>query len=712
MNDYEVEIVLNASNKTGRALGGLEKRLKGVGGVARNISKLVAGIGAGAVIGGAVFAKKSIDRAIEFDRALREVGTLTPEVAKNLDSFRGDVLKLSSSLGVNAVDSTKALYQAISAGIPPGNAIDFLAIASRAAIGGVTDTETAVDGLTTVMNAFASQGISAEQAADVMFATVKAGKTDFAQLSASLFNVAPLAAASGVAFEEVSATLATLTAQGTPTAVATTQIRAAIQALLKPSDDLTEIFQAAGFASGEMAVQQIGLAASADIVRKATGGSVSGMTALLGSIEGVQGILGITGDNADAFAKNVDNMAASAGAADAAFGVMSEGAGFSFDKLGTFIENIQIQLGTALLPVLKEIAERAVPLLESAIDSVRTFFDQHGEKITGFFDKLGAVVAFIADNWDKWFKPVLIGLGLLLVAITAVTVGVGIFNAILAINPFIALAIAIVVIIALIVANWDSIVKKTTEIWNGISGFLSGIWGAITGKVTEVWNGIRDFFVGIWDAIVEKTTEVWNGIKEFFVGIWEAIVGFFQDNWDKILAILFPAVGIPLLIARNWETITKFFGGLWEGVTGIFKNAVNGILGLAEGMANGFIGAINGIIQAWNRLELKLGGKRIDLPFGQSFTIPSITLGTPNIPTIPRVSIPRLQTGGTLLSDGLFFGHRGERIFNPARVDRNNNQGRTVVVERIIVQGNILDGDQLGRKFRRALDRDTIVQGV
>ena len=133
--------------------------------------------------------------------------------------------------------------------MPGGNAIDFLKIASKAAIGGVTDTETAVDGLTTVMNAFKGQNIDATKAADIMFATVKAGKTDFAQLSASLFNVAPLAAAANVKFQDVSAALATLTAQGTPTSVATTQIRAAIQAIIKPSKEMQGVL---GTMTGEL----------------------------------------------------------------------------------------------------------------------------------------------------------------------------------------------------------------------------------------------------------------------------------------------------------------------------------------------------------------------------------------------------------------------------------------------------------------------------
>lgn len=60
-----------------------------------------------------------------------------------------------------------------------------------AAVGGVTELETAVDGITSVVNAYGDDVLSAAEASDLMFTAVKLGKTDFTQLSASLFNVIP-----------------------------------------------------------------------------------------------------------------------------------------------------------------------------------------------------------------------------------------------------------------------------------------------------------------------------------------------------------------------------------------------------------------------------------------------------------------------------------------------------------------------------------------
>ena len=66
----------------------------------------------------------------------------------------------ADEVGRSSTDVVPALYQAISAGVPPDNVFAFLEVANQAAIGGVTDLETAVDGLTTSTNAFGAQGLT------------------------------------------------------------------------------------------------------------------------------------------------------------------------------------------------------------------------------------------------------------------------------------------------------------------------------------------------------------------------------------------------------------------------------------------------------------------------------------------------------------------------------------------------------------------------
>ena len=403
----ELELVLQA---TDNASGTLKK----VGGALTKFGKIAAaGAGAaGVAIGAAGIA--SVKMAASYEKAMAEVASLGVPVDQ-MQTLEAGVLDLSKRLGVDATEATGALYQAISAGVPPENALAFLETASKAAIAGVTDAETAVDGISTVVNAFASQNLSAAEAADLMFATVKAGKTNFEELSSSIANVAPLANATGVSFEEVSAALATMTASGTATSVATTQVRSAIQALTKPSAELTDIFKQAGFESGEAAVRQIGFAKAADLVSQATGGSVSEMTKLLGSIEGVQGVLGVTGAQAETFANNMQGMRDSAGAADAAFETMSQSFDHQMNRVRESFKSGMIEVGLQILPILIPIAEFIADKLPIAIEvtvgAITRFIDStkavvtEGQSFIEMVQLYGGVLGFLKASMDEMNSP-------------------------------------------------------------------------------------------------------------------------------------------------------------------------------------------------------------------------------------------------------------------------------------------------------------------
>ena len=114
----KVNIVITATDKASGKIGKLGGGLKDLG------KKAALGIGiVGVAAAGAAVA--AISMGADFQAGMNEVATLAPEVAKNIDGLKKGVLGLSTELGTNAVESTKALYQAISAGVPGGNAIDF-----------------------------------------------------------------------------------------------------------------------------------------------------------------------------------------------------------------------------------------------------------------------------------------------------------------------------------------------------------------------------------------------------------------------------------------------------------------------------------------------------------------------------------------------------------------------------------------------------------
>lgn len=316
-------------------------------------------------------------KAIEFDNGMREVLTLLPELGnESFEKLKNQALSFSKDIGKAPEETVKALYQALSAGIPRENVFEFLKTAGEASIAGVSDLKTSVDGLTSVTNAYGSEILNAQKASDIMFQTVKLGKTDFTQLSNSLFNVIPIASAIGVQFEDIGAAIAAMTAQGVPTSVATTQIRQSLVELNKEGSVAYETFkQISGesfkdFIAGGGNLQEA-LQMMSDYAEK-TGKEV---TSMFSSVEAGNAVLALSAKNASKFKDYLDQVRNSVGATSEAFKKIDDGPARQFEKLKAELSALVIELGNNALPLINEsfiplFRDTLVPIIDDAIKTI------------------------------------------------------------------------------------------------------------------------------------------------------------------------------------------------------------------------------------------------------------------------------------------------------------------------------------------------------
>lgn len=282
-----------------------------------------AGLAAGAVAGAATAVGAMVKALAPYNKAINEARSLTGESAASFADLRDQVLGLSAELGADPAEQAKALYEALSAGVPRDNAISFLRTSTRAAVAGLTETKTAVDGITTVINAYNLQTSEAEKIADAYFATIEKGKTNFEQLASSINLAIKPAANLGVEYEEILAITAQLTAGGTPTASAFTQIRAALTALQNPSKEMAELLRRQGFESGRAAIESQGLAVTLQKLKDEAANDQE-LVKALGRVEALGAVLGVSGIQAESFADKYARVLESAGAASAAFEINSD----------------------------------------------------------------------------------------------------------------------------------------------------------------------------------------------------------------------------------------------------------------------------------------------------------------------------------------------------------------------------------------------------
>lgn len=336
-------------------------------------------------------------QSAKFNIEMARAWTMTQQGIGWFKQMRGEIRAMSAEFGIAKEQLSGGLYQALSAGVPEGNVLEFLSTAAKIAVADGSDVATAVDGISTVLNAFKIDAADTEEVADLLFNTVANGKTTFSDLAQNLATVAPIAAANGVALNEVLAAIATLTKQGTPTAQAMTQIRAAIIGANKALGD--------GWAKSNSLQEAFGK------IEEASKGSQTELMNLVGSIEAVQGVLGLTGINATMAANDLASTANAAGKVDQAFRKVDQFR--HWNKLWQSISGL-------VTKTAEEADSRLAPAIMEMVDGIMkiqgndALFDGLGKTLDEAIEKVAMIFEYIQTGGGPAAREVVDALGLIL----------------------------------------------------------------------------------------------------------------------------------------------------------------------------------------------------------------------------------------------------------------------------------------------------------
>jgi TP901 family phage tail tape measure protein len=552
-----------------------------------------------------------------FEKGMNNVATLLPTFTdQQLKELDGKVLALSKNLGVLPNEVVPALYQSLSAGVPPDNVFQFLESSFKAATAGGATLETAVNALTSVVNAYGAETVDAAKASDIMFTAVRLGKTDFQQLDASLFNVVPTAASLGVKFEEVAAALAVMTARGVPTSVATTQLRALF---VEFSRDTTKLSQAFTSISGQ---------SFPEFIRN--GGTVTDALAMMreampddefrnlfSSVEAANAALLMSGPNTEAMRSALNETMNSAGATDAAFAAMDQGLARTWQRIKANAQVAMIQVGAAIAPVVEKALVWFADHLPGAMDRAGRAFRAIADASEPFVrfvrdDALPAIERFagvvrdavqpVIDRLAGWFRenaeqlrgPVAAAIGGVLVyAFGALAVSAG--SAALAVIAATAPILAIVAAVALasagiyaLIENWDSITARFPVLGTIVDGVRSAFEVIARVVVEDVWPVLRTLAEFVWERVIPVWIEVHRVALELafkalrvlaeFIGrevvpIVRELVEWFGEHVAPVIADVarwIVEVLVPALVqAVTWiaEHTVPVLRALWEFVS-------------------------------------------------------------------------------------------------------------------------------------------------
>lgn len=579
----------NEAIKAGKQIQSAGKTITSVGStLTKAITVPIAGVATAAV-------KMSND----FENAMAKVGTIADTTNTPMTALKEQVIDLSNAVGVGVTDIAEAQYQAISAGVDTAASVDFVSTAVKAAKGGFADTTTAVDGLTTVLNAYGFEASKAAEISDQMLLAQNFGKTSFGDMASSMGKVIPIASSLNVSTEELFGSIAVLTKNGIATSEAVTGLKAAYSNILKPSTDASKTAQQLGLDFSSAHLQSIGWAKFLDEIKEKTGGNAETMAKLFGSTEALNSVTVLAGKGSADFTKVLGQMGDAAGMTQTAYEKMltpTERMNISFNK----IKNSLIQFGAALTPAFDKVAgiigkvgDKLNNLSDAQVDSIIKWAAIAAAipPIIMVFGKVVTMVGTVQRTFGTITKTIANFGGI----IGTITSPAGIVIGVLA---------AIAVAAVLIIKNWDQVKGFLQNVGNwfknafekagfSVQGFkdkftsIGNTVGSIAGKISSFVKNIAGIFKKEFAGSIGEGADAAGGAFETIVG--GAVAAF-----DTIVT----AVDKGL---KAFNAILEFFGGAftgnWDSAAQSFRNSIKNIFppDIAAGIINVFNTLLPGI---------------------------------------------------------------------------------------------------------------------
>ena len=604
----------------------------------RNTARIAAGAAIAAATAAGTVGVAAVKAAAEYETQLANVSTLLSgteaEIAARTAEIGNEILDVSNRTGVATENLTDGMYQVISAFGDSADAAKILETAAKSAAAGNATTTDSVNLLSAVTKGYGDTSAEAVQkAADLAFATVRLGQTSFPELAASMGKVIPMASTMGVQQEELFGAMATLTGVTGNTSEVVTQLQGVVKGFLAPGDKMTKVLKSLGYESGQSILQVNGLQGTLELLKDAVNGDGLALSGLFSEATAKTAVLSMVGSQAANLASKTAEMYEATGAANAAFEKQTDTLAYDIQMIKNLGANFLTQLGTNILPYVRELAEAALPVVQEALGNI-------GAYITGTIIPAAKTAAEWAGEHKDLLLAIAAGVGAAIAAYKVYKTTMTAYNAVMAIYKVVTAAsatgtftlagavsalhlkaLAICGAIGLVVAagillykNWDAVKAKAGE----LGAKISAIWANIDGAVTAAISAISERFP-LLGAVLS--------------GVWTSI----QDCWANIQAIFSNIISfIDNVFSGNWSAA-------WQNIVNIFGNVLGLIVNLAKVPINSVISAINWVLSKINSISVTIP----DWVPGVGGT----TLGF-NIPTIPALAAGGVATAPTLAMIG------------------------------------------------------------
>lgn len=346
----------------------------------------------------------------------RVAGLTDTTLAESVVMGQGAVA-MSKDMRQTATDLADAMYFIASSGFAGTQALDILKASARAASAGLGETKTVADAVTSALNAYKLKASDAAWVTDILTEAVVQGKGEPAALAGSIGRVLPIAAAAGVSFAQVTASLATMTRSGLNAEEAATALRGMLGNLFAPAKQTRDALDLLGWSADDLrkSIRERGLLVTLNDLMARTGGNIEMLDMLIPNIRALTGFLSTASGEGSQYADVLAAIEASTGRTDRAFVISSQTWEFQWARLKNVLLALPITVGEKVLPgltgalnaITAEIDRWAGPLadkISGPLQGIATRLRVAAEA-GGIEGVIGEIGKMLGEGWNRLVVP-------------------------------------------------------------------------------------------------------------------------------------------------------------------------------------------------------------------------------------------------------------------------------------------------------------------
>ena len=345
----------------------------------------------------------SISIATNYDASLTRMVALAGVTREQVALWEEDLKDLAPRLGRDLLELSDGLFFIASAGFRGAEGMEILESSGKAAATGLGETKDIANLTTSALKAYASEGLNAAEATDILLASTREGKGEASEYARSLAEVLLPAKLANVEFSELAGSAALLTRLTPNVAIVGTQLKALFIGIQKPSqqgaDALLEAHQAGVTTIGTFGelrdlIRRDGLIAGLEElekVRENLGDEF--FNRLFESQEARQALNALLND-LDETRTTIDAVTDSNGAVEKSFGEVAKTAAFQNKVLREELNVAMVEFGNLTLPLVTGGVQGLITVVNLLSDAFKALYNG----VKGVFEGISKSISNTTDR--------------------------------------------------------------------------------------------------------------------------------------------------------------------------------------------------------------------------------------------------------------------------------------------------------------------------